>query len=91
MTETRGERRAETARRNDDRNIIDEASENSIPAPRQQGSEGGNVQRDVATQAEGKRATDPNAHESIKKGDHIAHGQGETEPHPATEVVTERD
>ena len=91
MTETRGERRAETAKQNDDSEIIDAAAEESGGAPSQQGSEGGNLQRDLATEAEQKRVTDPAAHESVKKGDHIAHGQGSTPPHPAEHVVTERD
>ena len=87
----RGERRAETARQNDDGDIIAAAEAQSVPAPEQQGREGGNIQRDVGTQAEEERASDPAAHESITKGDHIAHGQGQTPPHPATDVVTERD
>jgi len=90
--ETRGDRRAETARQNDDSDIIDAADTGSVvAAAEQQGREGGSVQRDVGTQAEEQRATDPDARESITKGDHIAHGQGETPPHPATQVVTERD
>lgn len=91
MTETRGERRAETARQNDDSDIIDNAEEQSIAAAEQQGREGGNLQRDVGTQAEEERATEPAATESVTKGDHIAHGQGSRPPQPAEEVVTERD
>lgn len=91
MNDTRGERRAETARQNDDSDIIEAANEDSLAAPEQQGRQGGNLQTDVGTQAEELRATDPGATESITKGDHIAHGQGESPPHPATEVVTERD
>jgi hypothetical protein len=78
MTETRGERRAETAKRNDDSDVIeaavDEAAAKSA-APGQQGSHGGNLQRDVATRAERDQVEDPGAHESVKKGDHMAHGQ----------------
>ena len=88
---TRGERRAEAARQNDDSGIIDQSEEQSVVGAGQQGREGGNVQRDVGTQAEEERATDPEARESISKGDHITHGQGESPPHPATHVVTERD
>lgn len=91
MTDDRGERRAETARQNDDSDIIDQAEEQSVPAAEQQGREGGNLQRDIGTQAEKAGATEPEAHESVKKGDHIAHGQGSTPPHPAEKVVTERD
>ena len=91
MTQTRGERRAETAKQNDDSDIIDAANEEAGQASGQQGSEGGNLQRDLATQAEEQRVRDPEAHESVKKGDHMAHGQHTDEPHPATHVATERD
>lgn len=90
MTDSRGERRAETAKLNDDSDIIEAANEEAVAAAEQQGSEGGNLQRDIGTQADQERATDPNRHESVKKGDHIAHGQGSSPPHPAEEVVTER-
>lgn len=90
MTKTRGERRAETAKQHDDSELIETAEEESSAAG-EQGREGGNLQRDVGTQAEEARATEPAAHESVKKGDHIAHGQHTDEPHPARHVVTERD
>ena len=90
MNKTRGERRAETARQTDDGDIIDRAAEQPAAAG-QQGREGGNLQRDIGTQAEEARATEPEAHESVTKGDHIAHGQGSSPPHPAEQVVTERD
>lgn len=91
MDQTRGERRAETARQNDDSDLIEAAEEESLAGATQQGREGGILQSDLATQAEQDRATDPNAHESVKKGDHIARGEGESPSHPATKVVTERD
>lgn len=91
MTEDRGERRTETARQNDDSDIIDKAEREPAGAAQQQGREGGNLQTDVGSQAEELRATDPDASEGIAKGDHIAHGQGESPRHPATKVVTERD
>lgn len=91
MADTRGERRAETARLNDDSDIIEAAEEQSVAASEQQGREGGNLQADLGTRAEERRATDPEAHESVTKGDHIAHGQGSSPPHPARQVVTERD
>ena len=89
MTETRGEHRAETAKLNDDSDIIEAANDEA--APRQQGREGGKLQADLATQAEEARAREPDAHESVTKGDHIAQGDGESPPHPANHVVTERD
>lgn len=91
MTETRGERRAETAKRNDDSKIIEAAGEEALEGEIHQGGEGGDLQRDLGTQAELRRVRDPEAHESVTKGDHIDHGQGSTPPHPAEHVVTERD
>jgi len=92
MTDTRGERRAETAREHDDSDIVQAANGESVSAAaQQQGRAGGNLQADVGTQAEEERVTDPEAHESVTKGDHIAHGQGSSPPHPAEKVVTERD
>lgn len=91
MTTTGGERRAETAKQNDDSDLIEAAGEDSTAAARQQGRAGGNLQRDLGTRAEQARTGDPAAHESVTKGDHIAHGQGSSPPRPATEVVDERD
>jgi hypothetical protein len=91
MDDTRGERRAETARENDDSDMIQAAQDEALTGQAYQGSRGGNLQRDLATQAEEARVRDPEAHESIKKGDHAAHGQHTDEPRPATDVVTERD
>lgn len=80
MAETAGENRAETARRNDDSDIIEEAEEESLQGPVQQGSKGGILQRELGTRAETARVRDPAAHESVKKGDHIARGDGEPPP-----------
>jgi hypothetical protein len=91
MSETRGERRAETAKLNDDSGLIDAAEKEAAEGAGQQGSAGGNLQRDIGTQAEKARTTEPEAHESVNKGDHMAHGQHTDEPHPAEHVVTERD
>ena len=85
--QTRGERRAETAKRNDDSEML----ENADRAPSQGGRAGGNLQSDVATQSEEERVQDPEAMEGVTKEDDIAHGQRTTEPKPATHVVTERD
>ena len=87
MNETRGERRAETAKQNDDSGIIEDADR----APSQGGRAGGNLQSDVATQAEEERIRDAEAHEGVTKEDDIAHGQRTNEPRPATHVVTQRD
>lgn len=88
MTEekTRGERRAETAREHDDSDIL----ENAEALGGQQGRSGGNLQRDVGTQAAEQRVDDPEAHESKTKSDAINNGQFSQEPGSATEVVTER-
>ena len=72
-------RRTGTARDNDDSDIIDRAE----PTPSQSGSSGGNLQEDIATQAELERVRDPEAREGIDKQDKIDH-QEESEPrHPA--------
>lgn len=90
MTETRGDRRAETARQNDDSDIIEAAIEDTDAAGGQQGRSGGNLQRDVGTQSEHERVSDPEANEGVTKEDDIAHGQRVQAPKPATHVVTER-
>ncbi len=64
-------RRTETASQNDDSEII----EDSEKTPGQQGRSGGNLQRDVGTQASMERVKDPEAHEGVTKEDDIAHGQ----------------
>lgn len=87
MTETRGERRAQTAKRNDDSELFEESSR----APSQGGRAGGNLQADVATQSEEERIRDGDAQEGVTKEDDIAHGQRTSEPKPATHIVTERD
>jgi hypothetical protein len=72
-------RRTETARDNDDSDIIDRAE----PAPSQSGSSGGNLQEDIATQAELERVRDPEAHEGVDKQDKIDHQQERVTNHPA--------
>ena len=72
-------RRTDTARDTDDGDIIDSVE----PTPSQGGSSGGNLQEDIATQAELERVRDPEAREGIDKQDKIDH-QEESEPrHPA--------
>ncbi len=65
------DRRTETARDNDDSELI----ESSEKTPAQQGRSGGNLQRDVGTQAALERVKDPEALEGVTKEDDIAHGQ----------------
>lgn len=64
-------RRTETARDNDDSDIIDNIEE----TPAHQDRSGGNLQRDVATQVDLERVSDPQATEGVTKEDDIAHGQ----------------
>lgn len=64
-------RRTETARRHDDREIIEDRER----ASDHQGRSGGNLQRDIGTQAAQERVRDPDAHEGVDKADDIAHGQ----------------
>jgi len=63
------------ARENDDSDLIDRTE----PAPTQGGSSGGNLQEDIATQAELERVRDPEALEGVDKQDDINHQQ----PYPA--------
>ena len=64
-------RRTETARENDDSDMIDAIE----PTPPQEGRSGGNLQTDVATQAALERVHDPEAHQGVDKQDDIDHGQ----------------
>ena len=72
-------RRTDIARDNDDSDIID----NAEPAPSQGGRSGGNLQEDVATQAELERVRDPEALEGVDKQDDIDHQQRYENRHPA--------
>jgi hypothetical protein len=72
-------RRTDTARDTDDSDIIDSAE----PAPSQGGRSGGNLQEDVATQAELERVRDPEASEGVDKQDDIDHQQRYEKRHPA--------
>jgi hypothetical protein len=72
-------RRTDTARENDDSDIIERIE----PAPSQSGSSGGNLQEDLATQAELERVRDPEALEGVDKQDDINHQQRYPARHPA--------
>jgi len=72
-------RRTDTARENDDSDLIDSIE----PTPSQGGSSGGNLQEDVATQAELERVRDPEAHEGVDKQDDIDHQQRYETERPA--------
>jgi len=72
-------RRTETARDYDDSDIID----NAEPAPSQGGSSGGNLQEDIATEAELERVRDPEARRGISKQDKIDHQQETSNNPPA--------
>ena len=74
-------RRTKTARANDDSEIIDRDSAEFEPS--QSGSSGGNLQEDIATQAELERVRDPEAHEGVDKQDDIDHQQRYPARHPA--------
>ena len=74
-------RRTETARDNDDSAIIDRDSAEFEPS--QGGSSGGNLQEDIATQAELERVSDPEAMEGVDKQDKIDHQQEAPPRHPA--------
>jgi hypothetical protein len=60
MDTNRGDRRTETARVNDDSDIIVAAENESRIGAHQQGSGGGSLQTDLGTKVDEERATDPN-------------------------------
>lgn len=62
--------RTEAARANDDSDLID----NAEPGPGQGTSSGGNLARDVASQAEEARIDDPSKITRVTKDDDIEHG-----------------
>ena len=66
-----GNRRAETAKENDDSELTEGIDE----APGQQGRSGGDLATDVGTQSEEERVRDPEALEGVTKEDDIAHGE----------------
>lgn len=72
-------RRTDIAREHDDSDIIDD----SEPAPSQGGRSGGNLQGDVAAEAELERVRDPEAHEGATKQHKIDHQQESWDRHPA--------
>ena len=74
-------RRTETARDTDDSDIIDR--DTSEFEPSQGGSSGGNLQEDIATQAELERVRDPQAMQGVDKQDDINHQQRYPARHPA--------
>jgi hypothetical protein len=79
MEDAMDDRRTETARDNDDSELIDTIE----PTPPQGGSSGGNLQTDVATDAELERVRDPEAMEGVDKQDDIDHGQAYSSNQPA--------
>lgn len=76
MTNDRGERRSETAKKHDDSEIIDEASE--TPTPSKVGRAGGNLARDVGTAAAERKVRDPEARENMTKEQELEHGGSST-------------
>lgn len=84
-------RRAETAKQNDDSDMVEAANEQAVAAAEQQGRAGGNLATDVATQATEQRVRDPQAHEGVDKSDDIAHGTRTQVKGIPEQVVSERD
>lgn len=67
----RSSEQAKSAREHDDSDIVD----TEIHAPSTGGSYGGNLQVDVASQAEAERVADPEARDGVDKQDDINHAQ----------------
>lgn len=65
----RSQARADTARTHDDHELID----NVVPAPSEQSRSGGNLQRDIGTEASLERVSDPEARKGVDKQDKIDH------------------
>jgi hypothetical protein len=63
--------RTESARRHDDRDIIEDVP----PGTSQQGRSGGGLQRDVATAHPEKRVRDPAEGDNLTKEQELKHGQ----------------
>ena len=53
------------------------------PTPPFEGTAGGNLQADIATQVELDQVRDPEIHEGVKKGDKVEHGEESPTRHPA--------
>ena len=73
MSDSDLNRRAETAKRNDDSELLG----GSLQTPSFQSRSGGDIQTDVGTQASEERVRDPEASEGVTKQDDINHGQRE--------------
>jgi len=73
------DRRTDSARENDDSDIIDAIE----PTPPQGGRSGGNLQTDIATEASLERVRDLEAHEGVDKQDKIDHQQESYTDKPA--------
>jgi hypothetical protein len=74
-------RRTEIAREHDDHELI-ESMVGEESTPRFEGTADGNLQADIATQVELDRVRDPEAHEGVKKGDKLEHGEESLTRHP---------
>ena len=73
--------RTETARENDDSEIIERASDESTPSFA--GASGGNLQEDIATRVELERVREPEAREGSDKQHDIDHAQRYEKRRPA--------
>ena len=71
--------RTQSARENDDSDIIDRAE----PTPSQGGSSGGNLQEDIATQAELERVRGSGSPRGGREEDKINHQEEAPPRHPA--------
>ena len=76
MTNDRGERRSETAKRHDDSELIEEAAE--TPTPTKVGRSGGNLPRDVGTAAAERKVREPESRENMTKEQELRHGGSST-------------
>ena len=74
-------RRTEIAREHDDHELI-ESMVGEEPTLRFEGTSGGNLQADIATQVELDQVRDPEAYERVRKDDKVEHGEESLTRHP---------
>ena len=75
-------RRTEIAREHDDHELIESMAAEE-PTPRFEGTAGGNLQADIATQVELERVRDPEKREGVNKDEKVEHGEESPTRHPA--------
>lgn len=71
MNNDKSDRRTETAKQHDDSEVISEAKRN--PSPDKVGRAGGNLARDVGTEAAERKVRNPESRENMTKEQELRH------------------